>query len=171
MLSRLVSIAALCCLALCLGCSETDPVDACEGLRLVVQEQEKQIRSLHERLSEYENALESHTVVKGTFRIAALSYSDSIFVVTADMRGARLMGHFQEVGGTPLYATVFDDLNFTNWLAGGDSQALYNSGKLVVGDIDLFIDAPGTYHLVFVNTDSVITEKNVEAAVDLWFEA
>lgn len=178
MLIKLISIATLCCVALCAGCSESNPVAPCQEFQsdlalteLVVQEQQKQIHSLQEQLSGYEDAPESQTIVKGTLRIPAGSYSDSVFIVTADMKKARLMGQFQEVRGSDLFVYIFDDLNFKNWAAHADSKALYNSGSVVVGEIDLSIYSPGTYHLVFSNRHSWITQKIVETTADLWFEA
>ena len=183
MLHKVLSIAILCCLTVCAGCSESDPVgsDACQeqlaekdativSLERKVQSQEKEIDALERGLSAQENAPRSQSVVKGTINIRAGNYSSTSFSVTWDMKNVRLQGHFREVAGTALYVYLFNDLNFQNWSANADSTVLYQSGEAVIGNIDVPIGSAGTYHLVFSNRHSWFSQKNVEAAVDLWFQ-
>lgn len=190
MVSKLIAIVALCCVVLCAGCSESDPVGsvACQEelaeKDAIIAAQESQIRSkentiesqknqidaLKLGLSVWENAPQSETIVKGTLRVSAGSYSSSAFTVTSGMRNARVQGHFQEIRGSGFFVYIFDDLNFRNWAARADSSKLYDSGGVVVGEIDQSIYSAGTYHLVFSNRHSWITQKIVDTAVDLWFE-
>jgi hypothetical protein len=86
------------------------------------------------------------------------------------MKNARIEGDFQSVSGGDLYVYVFDDLNFRNWKAGGDSKSLYNSGKAVVGKLDTRVSSTGQYHLVFSNRHSWITKKVVRTDIDLSYE-
>ena len=164
MVRKILPLVIMCALLLAVGCSEENPVDPCA-------QQAGQIQSLERQLAHYQDAPQSYTVVKGRVTIAAGTYYDTVFVVTSDMGKPRLEGSFDEVAGTDLYVMVFDDIDFRNWSAASlDVNPLYNSGSAVVGKIDVAIRSPGTYHLVFSNRHSWITQKNVDAAVDLWFE-
>ncbi|MFC1713636.1 hypothetical protein ACFL6S_08210 [Candidatus Poribacteria bacterium] len=200
MFRKVIFITMLCCLAVCAGCSDSDPlyqdqfaqseatiaaqegqiaalsqekqaaVDEIASLERKVESQEKEIDALERDVSEQENAPQSQTVVKGRLNVKAGTYSSRLFTVKSGMKNVRLQGDFWEVGGRTLYVAVFDDLNFRNWVAGGDSKSLYSSGEVAVGEINLSIRAAGAYHLVFSNTHSWFTQKNVEATVDLWFQ-
>ncbi len=169
MFRKVFSIAVLCSLAVFAGCTESDPVGSA-SLERQIQSQEKEIDALEVELWAQENAPRSQTVVKGTINIKAGSYSSTSFSVTSDMKNVRLQGHFREVGGTALYVYLFDDLNFQNWSASADSTVLYQSGEAVIGNIDVPIPSPGTYHLVFSNRHSWFSQKNVAVAVDLCFQ-
>ncbi len=170
MFNKILCLVLMCGVVLAVGCGADDPVGPSAKYEERLAESEETIRSLEQDLWETTHAPKSQTVVKATFKIPAGRYSDSIFAVTSNMKNARLKGSFRETANSPLYVSVFDDLNFRNWKAGGDSKVFYNSGKVVVGEIDLSIQVAGTYHLVFSNTHSWFTQKNVEAAVDLWYE-
>jgi hypothetical protein len=177
MVRKILPLVIMCALLLAVGCSEEDPVDPSAEYERELAEKERELAESEETIQILEQGLwdnlhapQSQPVAKGVLKIAAGSHSESAFTVTAAMSNARLTGSFREVGGTALYVYVFDNLNFVNWSAGGDSTVLYNSGKVVVGEIDVGIRSPGMYHLVFSNTHSWVTEKNVDAAVDLWFE-
>lgn len=115
-----------------------------------------------------EYAPESVKLVKGTISISPGRYSDYPFSITSGLRNVSVKGEFESVSGGDLYVCLFDDLNFKNWSGGGDSRALYNSGKVIVGEIDIPLSLPDDYHLVFSNTHSVITTKKVSADVDIW---
>lgn len=135
-----------------------------------IQQKDSSISSLEQEIFEYEHATHTSTVVRGSIVIFAGQYADYVFLVSEDMRNARLKGEYTSVAGGDLYVLVFDDLNFRNWKGGGEAKAWYSSGKVVIGTIDLPVAVSGKYHLVFSNNHSWITKKTVDVSVDLQFQ-
>jgi hypothetical protein len=64
---------------------------------------------------------------------------------------------------------LFDGDNYTNWMYGNDSVALYDSGRKTTGEIKSRIEKSGTYFLIFQNK-SASAELDVHADIQLQFE-
>lgn len=156
-------MASVLLVVLACGCAEEEEGDELALLRA-------EVSSLEQELWDYEHAPQSLPLVRGTISIAAGRYYHCPFHVASSTKNVRLKGSFEAVSGGEVVVCVFDDLNFRNWAASADSKALYNSGRLVVGKIDLAITGTGNYHLVFSNTFSWITRKTLKVSVDLHFE-
>jgi hypothetical protein len=69
--------------------------------------------------------------------------------------------------GNDVEVLLADEDNFTNWRNRHPAQVLYQSGKVTVGEIDVPINTPGNYYLVFNNAFSAFAAKTVEANVEL----
>jgi hypothetical protein len=64
---------------------------------------------------------------------------------------------------------IFDEDDYTNWLYGNDSIALYDSGRRTMGEIQARIVKPGRYFLIFQNPSSSIP-LDVHSDIQLQFE-
>lgn len=168
---RLVICSIIVSLSL-LACGEGEgPTEAdISRLERQIHEKDSLISSLEQKIFEYEHGTQASTVVKGSIVIFGGQYADYVFSVSQDMKNARLKGNFSSTSGGDLCVLVLDDLNFRNWRAGGEAKAWYSSGQVVVGNIDLPLAVPDTYHLVFSNAHSWITKKTVDVSIDLQFQ-
>lgn len=168
MLKRLLVLLLLCGIAALCGCGEepltTEP-DNSAYLETIGRQNER-ISSLEQEVSEFESAPRSITVVKATVEVRAGRFQDYAFSVRADMSNAHIKGKFESVAGGPLYVYVMENADFQNYKGGGEFKVFYQSGKVVVGDVNVRL-APGSYHLVLSNTFSWITSKTVNADVEL----
>jgi hypothetical protein len=59
-----------------------------------------------------------------------------------------------------------DSINFINWENGHTANTYYNSGQLT-SSISATLPSGGTYYLVYDNTFSVISQKNVNTQANL----
>ncbi len=113
-------------------------------------------------------------LVNGTITVQAGSYYNVQFSVDTNvMKDVMVEGSFQASGGSgnDIDALVLNEMDFINWLNGHQVSPVYYSGKITIADINVPITKSGDYHLVFGNTFSVISSKNVSAQVDLhWAE-
>ena len=67
-------------------------------------------------------------------------------------------------GGKDFEALILDDDNFRNWSAGHQARAYWQSGRVVVVNIEnAVVTGPGTFHLVLSNVFSGLTSKTVQA--------
>lgn len=105
------------------------------------------------------------------FTVAARQAKNCTFTV-AEGHTAKLEGHFAATGGprNTIEAWVLDDDAYVNWANHHQVRALYNSQKVTVGTIKLYLQ-PGKYHVVFDNLFSIMTPKAIEANMALEYKA
>ena len=111
-------------------------------------------------------------IVDGIITVKASEYYDIKFTVdAAAMRNPRIVGVFQATGGTgnDIEALIMDDASFPKWTNGHNVTGIYYSGKLSASSINITISNPGIYHLIFDNSFSLITPKEITAKVDLYW--
>jgi hypothetical protein len=116
------------------------------------------------------NTPQSSNLIDGNIVVTPGDYYDIPFLVdTSEMQNIRVVGYFAASGGSgnDIEVAILDDITFTNWINGHQGTSLYNSGKITVAEIDVSITTSGKYHLVFSNTFSIVSSKNVSARVDL----
>jgi len=94
-----------------------------------------------------------------------------VFPVVADtlMRDTTITGRFTSQGGTDnvIEAFVFDQDNYVNWLNNTPSQALYQSGQVAVGMINLPLRQSGKYYLVFSSKRNFVGRRlNADLKLD-----
>jgi len=110
------------------------------------------------------------TVGTGAITVRAASYAYYTLAVPAGAKNVTLQGRFRAAGGIGNDIEVFllsqDD--YTNWQNGHAARALYNSGKVTVGEVGAVLpNVAGTYYLVFNNKFSLLTPKAVEESLIL----
>jgi len=133
---------------------------------------------------------QSQNLVNGIITVLASGYYDQPFLVTSSMQNARIIGSFEVSGGlaNDISVTIMDDMSFINWANGYQVQKVmddvafanwakdhpiqdcYHSGRVMVGNIDVFLSSE-KYHLVFENMFGDRASKSVTTRVDLnWSE-
>jgi hypothetical protein len=107
----------------------------------------------------------------GTFSVASgMPKEFHVSVDTSKMMDVIVTGRFEVSGkNNGVEAYIFHGDNYTNWLYGNDSIALYDSGRRTTGDVQVRIEKSGTYFLIFQNKSSS-TALDVHADIRLQFE-
>ena len=62
-----------------------------------------------------------------------------------------------------------DHANFINWQNGHQHTWYYTSGQFTTGSISASLPGAGTYDLVYSNTFSTVSSKNVDTTVYLYY--
>jgi hypothetical protein len=113
-------------------------------------------------------------LVNGMITVKAGAYYYQAFSINlATMRNVTVNGSFMASGGSgsDIIVYILDELSFTNWSTGHQVNTIYNSGQLTVANINTSISVSGKYYLVFDNTFSTFSSKDVTTKVDLnWSE-
>lgn len=117
---------------------------------------------------------QSRNLVNGTITVGAGKHYDIPFSVdTSIMKDVKVVGSFRASGGSgnDIVALVMNDTAYVNWANGHQVNVTYTSGKMTTDNINEAITASGKYHLVFNNSFSSVSSKNVSTAIDLkWSE-
>lgn len=116
---------------------------------------------------------QSQNLVNATITVSPGYYDLSFTVDAGRMRDARVTGSFTASGGSgnDIKVLIMDDMTFTNWKNKHQVSLLYNSGQMTIGNLNVPITASGTYHLVFDNTFSTVSSKQVATRINLeWSE-
>ncbi len=112
-------------------------------------------------------------LVHGIITVKASGWYYTSFTVSPNQQNIKVLGSFTASGGSgnDIIALILDSMDYTNWSNGHQVNTIYNSGQLTVANINVTITAPGTYYLVFNNTFSLLTAKEVTTNVNLeWDE-
>lgn len=113
-------------------------------------------------------------LVNGTITVSAGKHYDVSFTIDASrMQNAVVSGSFAVSGGSgnDVIAFIMDDVAYTNWGHGHSVNVLYNSGQVTTGVINVPIATSGQYYLIYSNTFSTFSSKQVSTKVDLkWSE-
>lgn len=82
--------------------------------------------------------------------------------------GVLVTGAFRASGGArnDVEVYIFDPIGFENYMNGNQAETYYNSGRVTVGKIDVFLPR-NKYFLVFSNKFSITSNKVVKAHIEL----
>lgn len=110
-------------------------------------------------------------IVNGTITVPAGYYRAYSVSVTSSMENARIIGTFTASGGrgNDIKVYVMDETNYINWKNGHQASTFYNSGKVTTGSFTVYVSS-GKYYIVYDNTFSIISDKDVTTRVDLKYE-
>jgi hypothetical protein len=101
-------------------------------------------------------------IVKGDVTVNASSYAYYNFTVPSGASTIQVDGNFMVSGGS-IKVYIMNDVTFTGWQNGQNPSTYYNSGELTAGNFTVTLPSGGTYYLVYDNTFSLNTQKNVDA--------
>jgi zinc-ribbon domain len=113
----------------------------------------------------------THTtnIVNGLVTVNAGTYETYTFTVPSGASNVQVSGSFTASGGSGNDVRIFilAQSDFVNWANGHSSQCYYQSGQTSTGTISASLPTSGTYVLVYDNTFSVFSQKNVNTEVDV----
>ena len=114
-------------------------------------------------------AQHSTNIVNGLITVQPGGYNDYPMTIPSGVTSAVLTGTFTASGGSGNDIDVFvvDQTNFVNWQNGHQANAYYRSGQVTTGTISASLPAGATYYLVYSNTFSSASSKNVQTTVNL----
>ncbi len=81
---------------------------------------------------------------------------------------ASISGDFTAFGGSgnDIKIIILDETAYINWINGHSVSTYYNSGQMTTGSITASVPK-GNYYLIYSNTFSALSNKNVKTNVDL----
>lgn|SRR6266571_3553396 len=117
-------------------------------------------------------AWHSQNVVNGLITVPAGSYEYYQLSVSSAVTSIVVNGTFTASGGSGnnIDVLVMDQTNFVNWKNGNTGYAIYDSGQVTTGTVSASLTAGTTYDLVYSNTFSTVSSKNVQTAVNLYYQ-
>jgi predicted nucleic acid-binding Zn ribbon protein len=115
--------------------------------------------------------IERHSkLFDGSIIVNAAQWRYKEFTAFDSWRNIHVKGTFRASGGTgnDIRALVMTKNDFTNMVNGHPASSLYDSGKLTVSDIYVRLPSDSqNYVLAFDNTFSSVTDKEIDAHIDL----
>jgi type II secretory pathway pseudopilin PulG len=114
---------------------------------------------------------QSANIVNGLITVQAGGYNYYPFTMAAGTTSISVNGSFTASGGSGNDIAVFvmDETNFINWKNGHQANAYYSSGQLTTGTISATLPSSGAYDLVYSNTFSTFSSKNVQTTVNVYY--
>jgi len=108
-------------------------------------------------------------LVNGLLTINGGNYQYYQFTVPSGASDIHVSGTFTASGGSgnDIRIYVLDNTSFVNWKNGHSVSTYYNSGQMTTGSISATLPSDGTYYLVYDNTFSVFSQKNVNTRATL----
>lgn len=110
-------------------------------------------------------------LVNGLITVKAGAYNYYYATVNPGFTNVRLTGSFGASGGSgdDIRVAVMDQMAFQNWKDGDTVSTYYSSGQVHSANFDVPIPGAGTYVLVYDNTFSAVSDKDVNTKADfLW---
>jgi hypothetical protein len=113
--------------------------------------------------------LHSMTITNGTVRVEAGSYVAYSFIVPDRVSVAKVQGQFVTSGGSgnDIKVAILSRAEYVNWQNHHPVSAYYSSGKLTSGIIEADLPSGQAYYILYDNSFSVLTSKNVSTQVSL----
>ena len=103
--------------------------------------------------------------------IRAGEHQTYTFTIPSGATDARVVGEFEAQGGSgnDIIVAIMDDIAYKNWKSGKKVSTYYSTDKLTADRFDVSLPS-GTYVLLFDNSFSLLSNKNVAAIVDLIYK-
>lgn len=109
-------------------------------------------------------------IVNGLITVNANDYACYPFFVPSGATNVQAQGSFTASGGSgnDIIVLIMDSTEFINWQKGNQTGAYYDSGQLTTSSFDAPLPSgSGTYYLVYSNTFSITSQKNVNTQANL----
>jgi hypothetical protein len=122
------------------------------------------------------NTADTHAtnIVNGLITVNAGYYEYYPFYVPSGAANVQIQGGFTASGGSgnDIVVMIMDSTSFINWRNGHQVNVYYNSGQLTTSNFDVSLPSgSGSYYLVYSNTFSLISQKNVNTQVNLSYKS
>ncbi len=111
----------------------------------------------------------TQTIVDGVVTVEAGKYVNYQFSVPSQ---ASVSGNFTASGGSgnDIRVLILDETSYVNWINGHNVSTFYDSGQITTGSITASLPK-GSYYLVYSNTFSIASSKNVKTKVDVMYSS
>lgn len=109
----------------------------------------------------------TQTIVDSVITVEAGKYVNYQFSVPSQ---ASVSGNFTASGGSgnDIRVLILDETSYINWVNGHNVSTYYDSGQITTGKITAKLPK-GNYYLVYSNTFSIASTKNVKTRVDITY--
>jgi len=113
----------------------------------------------------------SKPILSGSVAVSPMQVQYWKFEVTPTMTNAHVTGSFHATGGmgNDIEAIVAEWGECENWINGHHGQALFESGRVTNGALDVPIREAGTYCLAFSNKMALLSGKTVSGDIVLQY--
>lgn len=109
-------------------------------------------------------------IVDTSFTLRAGDSRDYNFRVdTFTQKNVNIEGSFSVGSGNTIQVLLMSEAAFNAWRSTGAVDALYNSGTVASGNINIAMDTTGLYRLVFSNVADATNDKSVTTSVKMSF--
>ena len=110
-------------------------------------------------------------IVNSMIRVEPGQYNYYQFSAPAGSSGVTVSGTFTAGGGSgnDIKVLILDEQNFINYRNGHQANVFYSSGQETVGNINADVPTGQTLYLVYDNTFSVVSGKEVTTNVNLTY--
>jgi hypothetical protein len=111
-------------------------------------------------------------VVNATISVEAMDRAAYRVEVGESQKDPHIVGSFRASGGAGNDIKVFimTETDYVNWANGHQGSTFYSSGQLTTSSFDVGPLAPGNYRVVFDNSFSTFSRKNVTTRVELKYK-
>jgi hypothetical protein len=113
----------------------------------------------------------SSNVVNGIIAVNAGNYQSYRVTAPTGAYNLQLSGSFTASGGSgnDIVVLIMDETNYVNWQNGHQASAYYNSGQVTTKSFSVNLPTGGAYYLVYSNTFSTFSDKNVNTQANLGY--
>lgn len=108
-------------------------------------------------------------IVNGIIGVKARSYQSYPIFAPSGATNAHVTGKFVASGGSgnDVKVAILNEQEFTNWKNGHQASAYYSTGEKTTDTINTSIPSGTQIYLIYDNTYSLISDKQVNTTVDL----
>lgn len=109
----------------------------------------------------------TETIIDGIVTIDAGKYANYQFSIPYH---ASVTGDFAASGGSgnDIRVIILDETSYNNWINGNSVSEYYDSGQETTGKIYATL-SKGNYYLIYSNTFSTVSTKNIKTKVDITY--
>lgn len=112
-------------------------------------------------------------IINATISVGAMDHEAYRIAVGESQKDPHIVGSFRASGGTGNDIKVFimTETDYVNWANGHGGSSYYSSGQLTTSSFDVGPLAPGNYRVVFDNSFSTFSRKNVTTRAELRYKS
>lgn len=115
----------------------------------------------------------SYNIVNGLITVQPSQYNYYVLTIPTSASSIVVSGSFTASGGSgnDIDVLLMDQTNYVNWSNSHAFTAYYDSGQTTTGTFSANLPSGGTYYLVYSNTFSTVSSKNVQTTANLSYLA
>ena len=111
-------------------------------------------------------------IVNATITVGAMDHAAYRVAIGESQKDPHIVGSFRASGGmgNDIVVCIMTETDYVNWANGHGGSTYYNSGQLTTSSVDVGPLAPGSYRVIFDNSFSTFSRKNVTTRVELRYK-